>query len=254
MRGRLPERPAGAPALAKPRPRHLRLPHDGRQPGWHASPCNAGRRPTNDLVARRLQSSQLEKKPETPNSAIVLQGARMGSGPNFAIEWPSSSVIGRPDVNFRLARAEMADGIAQRWFMRWACAASLALQLVACSTAGETPATEADRAGFVPSSSTGKSTEPTIVTAGELMQQKAAPDQSAAQRRDGAEVKSTQTGFELSASQVKALIAHSRAEFSGECPCPYDVDNAGRGCGRRSAYSRTGASAVLCYPRDVVPN
>jgi hypothetical protein len=128
------------------------------------------------------------------------------------------------------------------------------LLLGACSTSEETASTENDQAGFVPSSSTDKSTEPPIVTAGELMQQKAAPGPAAAQKRDGAEDKSSQSGFELSASQVEALITHSRAEFSGECPCPYDVDNAGRSCGKRSAYSRTGASAVLCYPKDVVPN
>jgi hypothetical protein len=144
--------------------------------------------------------------------------------------------------------------VAQKWFMHWACAASLLLQLGACSTAEETASTETDRARFVPSSSTVRSTEPSIVTAGELMQQKTAPDPTAPRERDNAEAKSAQSGFELSASQVEALIAHSRAEFSGECPCPYDVDNSGRSCGKRSAYSRTGASTVLCYPKDVVPN
>jgi hypothetical protein len=146
----------------------------------------------------------------------------------------------------------MADRAARRRFKRWVCVASLMILLGACSTAEQTASTENEQAGFVPSAS--RSTEPPIVTAGELMEQKAAPGPAAPQSRDSAEAKSNQSGFELSASQVKALITHSRAEFSGECPCPYDVDNSGRSCGKRSAYSRTGASAVLCYPKDVVPN
>jgi hypothetical protein len=147
----------------------------------------------------------------------------------------------------------MADQVARRWFMRWACAASLMLLVGACSTA-EQPAPETDQAGFVPSASNEKSTEPSIVTAGPLVEQKAASDPVAPQRRDSAEAKPTKSGFELSASQVAALIANSRAEFAGECPCPYDVDKSGHNCGKRSAYSSTGASAVLCYPKDVLPH
>lgn len=49
----------------------------------------------------------------------------------------------------------------------------------------------------------------------------------------------------------KILIADSRAAYSGSCPCPYDTDRAGRSCGKRSAYSRPGGAAPLCYDRDV---
>ncbi|WP_437595050.1 hypothetical protein [Sorangium sp. So ce1000] len=49
----------------------------------------------------------------------------------------------------------------------------------------------------------------------------------------------------------KALIAESRAAYSGNCPCPYDTDRAGRQCGKRSAYSRPGGAAPLCYDHDV---
>lgn len=49
----------------------------------------------------------------------------------------------------------------------------------------------------------------------------------------------------------KRLIAESIAGYSGSCPCPYHSDRAGRSCGRRSAYSRPGGAAPLCYPRDV---
>jgi hypothetical protein len=147
----------------------------------------------------------------------------------------------------------MADQVTRRWFMHWACAASLILLLGACSTAEQAATKETDQAGFVPSASSEKSAEPPIVTSGDLVEQKAAPEPVAPQRRDSAQAKSTQSKFELSASQVAALIAHSRAEFSGECPCPYDLDKSGRSCGKRSAYSSTGASTVLCYPKDVLP-
>lgn len=62
------------------------------------------------------------------------------------------------------------------------------------------------------------------------------------------------TGSELSDAQIrKVLIAESRAEYSGNCPCPYDTDKAGRRCGKRSAYSRPGGAAPLCYDHDVTP-
>ena len=62
------------------------------------------------------------------------------------------------------------------------------------------------------------------------------------------------TGSELSDGQIrKVLIAESRAEYDGNCPCPYDTDKAGRRCGKRSAYSRPGGAAPLCYDHDVTP-
>jgi hypothetical protein len=131
-----------------------------------------------------------------------------------------------------------------------ACAASLMLFLGACSTAEQAASPGIDQAGFAHPASTEKSAEPPVVTAGELVQQK--EDNPAAPQRDDNAQTRTQSGFDLSASQVAALIAHSRAEFSGECPCPYDRDKSGRSCGKRSAYS-SGGSAVLCYPKDVIP-
>lgn len=47
------------------------------------------------------------------------------------------------------------------------------------------------------------------------------------------------------------LIRDSIASYSGNCPCPYNADRAGRRCGKRSAYSRPGGYAPLCYPQDV---
>jgi len=49
------------------------------------------------------------------------------------------------------------------------------------------------------------------------------------------------------------LIRQSIANYPGSCPCPYSVDRAGRRCGARSAYSRPGGYAPLCYPSDITP-
>ena len=40
----------------------------------------------------------------------------------------------------------------------------------------------------------------------------------------------------------------------GNCPCPYNRDKAGRLCGKRSAWSKGGGYAPLCYPSDVKEN
>lgn len=47
------------------------------------------------------------------------------------------------------------------------------------------------------------------------------------------------------------LIRESIASYSGSCPCPYNTDRAGRRCGQRSAYTRPGGAAPICYPGDV---
>lgn len=62
-----------------------------------------------------------------------------------------------------------------------------------------------------------------------------------------AQTKSKPTDLEIK----QLLIKQSIAAYSGSCPCPYSVDRAGRSCGRRSAYSRPGGAAPLCYPQDV---
>lgn len=49
----------------------------------------------------------------------------------------------------------------------------------------------------------------------------------------------------------RAIIEQSIASYYGSCPCPYNVDRAGRSCGRRSAYSRPGGRSPICYPEDV---
>ena len=47
------------------------------------------------------------------------------------------------------------------------------------------------------------------------------------------------------------IVRQSIAAYPGPCACPYNTDRAGRSCGRRSAYSRPGGYAPLCYPADV---
>lgn len=57
---------------------------------------------------------------------------------------------------------------------------------------------------------------------------------------------------ELTDDQVRQiLIRDSIANYPGNCPCPYNIDRAGRKCGKRSAYSRPGGHAPLCYAKDV---
>lgn len=52
-------------------------------------------------------------------------------------------------------------------------------------------------------------------------------------------------------ADVQRQIRQSIASYSGSCPCPYSVDRGGRRCGGRSAYSRPGGSAPICYASDV---
>ncbi len=53
-------------------------------------------------------------------------------------------------------------------------------------------------------------------------------------------------------AQVRAaMIQDSLSTYSGNCPCPYNTMRNGRACGGRSAYSRPGGRAPICYPRDV---
>lgn len=47
------------------------------------------------------------------------------------------------------------------------------------------------------------------------------------------------------------IIKESIASYRGNCPCPHNVDRAGRRCGARSAYSRPGGASPICYDKDV---
>jgi len=54
--------------------------------------------------------------------------------------------------------------------------------------------------------------------------------------------------------QIKQnIISESIANYSGNCPCPYNRASNGSSCGRRSAYSKVGGYAPVCYAKDVTP-
>ncbi|WP_143271630.1 hypothetical protein [Bradyrhizobium mercantei] len=56
------------------------------------------------------------------------------------------------------------------------------------------------------------------------------------------------------AAIVAILIKASRDQYHATgkpCACPDDLIRNGRSCGARSAYSRPGGAAPICYPHDV---
>jgi hypothetical protein len=55
-------------------------------------------------------------------------------------------------------------------------------------------------------------------------------------------------------AQVRqAIIQDSIGSYPGPCACPYNTDRRGHACGRRSAYSRPGGYAPVCYPEQITP-
>ena len=58
-------------------------------------------------------------------------------------------------------------------------------------------------------------------------------------------------------AQVKQeIIQQSISDYLATghpCACPYNTARNGSSCGRRSAYTRPGGAAPLCYPKDVTP-
>ncbi len=56
----------------------------------------------------------------------------------------------------------------------------------------------------------------------------------------------------LSDAQVKqAIIEESIAEYPGTCACPFNRARNGSSCGRRSAWSKAGGYAPICYASEV---
>ena len=47
------------------------------------------------------------------------------------------------------------------------------------------------------------------------------------------------------------IIDESIASYPGTCACPYNRARNGSSCGRRSAWSRAGGYAPLCYKKEV---
>lgn len=62
----------------------------------------------------------------------------------------------------------------------------------------------------------------------------------------------TGTAAKLTDAEIrKRMIEESIAEYAGPCLCPYNTARNGSRCGKRSAYSRPGGAAPLCYPKDI---
>ena len=59
-------------------------------------------------------------------------------------------------------------------------------------------------------------------------------------------------GKRVSDAEIRRrMIEESIDSYPGNCPCPYNRASNGSQCGRRSAYSREGGYAPLCYPSDI---
>jgi hypothetical protein len=49
----------------------------------------------------------------------------------------------------------------------------------------------------------------------------------------------------------RKMITDSISSYSGNCACPYNSTANGSSCGKRSAYSKPGGAAPLCYETDI---
>ncbi|WP_413734788.1 hypothetical protein ACL2XP_19745 [Sodalis sp. RH21] len=59
----------------------------------------------------------------------------------------------------------------------------------------------------------------------------------------------------ISDEQVRQqIINDSIASYPGNCPCPYNSARNGGNCGKRSAWSRAGGHAPICYKNEVTKN
>ncbi|MHC6657024.1 hypothetical protein [Aeromonas salmonicida] len=56
----------------------------------------------------------------------------------------------------------------------------------------------------------------------------------------------------MSDEQVKQqIIQESIDSYPGNCPCPYNHVRSGSRCGKRSAWSRAGGYAPICYKEEI---
>lgn len=49
----------------------------------------------------------------------------------------------------------------------------------------------------------------------------------------------------------KQIVDESIAAYPGRCPCPYNSARNGSSCGGRSAWSKKGGYAPICYENEV---
>ena len=106
--------------------------------------------------------------------------------------------------------------------------------------------------------SSGRTTESVESKDGSGKEAERKPPRSAATKPSRIVIQAESTGAErpskhgrTSAEIRSILIQQSIARYRGSCPCPYNLDRAGRRCGRRSAYSRAGGASPLCYESDI---
>lgn len=60
------------------------------------------------------------------------------------------------------------------------------------------------------------------------------------------------SGEALTDEQVRqVMIRESVSSYPGNCPCPWNSDAAGHRCGKRSAHTRPGGYAPLCFPHEI---
>ena len=76
------------------------------------------------------------------------------------------------------------------------------------------------------------------------------PAQTASPQRTAQRGVAVPSSSEISAAR-RQIIQRSMNSYSGSCPCPYNRDRANRRCGKRSAWSRPGGYAPICYESDV---
>ncbi|WP_425452617.1 hypothetical protein [Edaphovirga cremea] len=56
----------------------------------------------------------------------------------------------------------------------------------------------------------------------------------------------------MSDEQVKQqIIKESISAYPGNCPCPFNSARNGSRCGKRSAWSREGGYAPICYADEI---
>jgi len=92
-------------------------------------------------------------------------------------------------------------------------------------------------------------------TTGWMFQKYLSPDVPNASRAATQQTPRQRTVSAPSGAEVRQakniLIRQSVAAYQGSCACPYNSDRAGRRCGGRSAWSKPGGYAPICYPSDV---
>lgn len=62
--------------------------------------------------------------------------------------------------------------------------------------------------------------------------------------------------FAISKAEViQAIIKEARINYTGNCPCPYNLDVVGRKCGRRSSYMHKKKRKIkICFESDITPD